>query len=80
MNQHALNITLNIQQPVCSVERFVKQTGIPEGTVRAYIQKGRIPIMEKAGRNEKIMINMVAYFAKCAEEAHKSPAEGAHHG
>lgn len=80
MTQSAVNIIFKGNQPVCSVEQFVKQTGIPEGTVRAYIQKGRIPIMEKARKNEKIIINLVAYFAKCAEEAHKSPLPGAHHG
>ena len=52
---------IHFDAPVCTVERFSELTGLTKRTVENYVHDGRIPIMPKQGKAEKVLINLVLY-------------------
>ena len=66
-------IVIQLNAPVATMERFSEMTGIPFGTVKSRVHSGVYPIMPKRTPQERPQINLVAFYAKCAEEA-KLPA------
>lgn len=59
---------LAITSPYQTIELFAASSGIPKGTVILMCTDGRLPILPKNKRNEKVLIN-VALLTKNALEA-----------
>lgn len=62
-------IVLQITAPVATLERFSEITGVPFDTVKHRVHKGFYPILAKKTPQERPQINMVAFYALCAEQA-----------
>lgn len=50
-------------------EKYAMISGLPMGTIRQYIEEGRIIIKPKKKTREKPLINMVAMHEMAAREA-----------
>lgn len=55
--------------PYVTVDYYCNHSGLAEGTVRQFIDEGRIIIKPKAKPREKTLINMVAMTEMAAREA-----------
>lgn len=62
-------IVLQLNAPVATLEKFSEMTGIPFDTVKHRVHKGVYPILAKRTPQERPQINLVAFYAQCAEEA-----------
>ncbi|WP_421219900.1 regulator [Aeromonas jandaei] len=65
---------IHIDTPVCTVERFSERTGLTQRTIENYVRAGRIPIMPKQGRAEKVLINLVLYTQQAMNQPGLEPA------
>ncbi|AEB50476.1 hypothetical protein [Aeromonas veronii] len=64
---------IHIDTPVCTVESFSERTGLTQRTVENYVRAGRIPIMPKQGRSEKVLINLVLYTQQAMNQPGLEP-------
>lgn len=62
-------IVIQLNAPVATLEKFSEITGIPFNTVKHRVHKGVYPILKKKTPQERPQINLVAFYAQCAEEA-----------
>ena len=65
---------IHIDSPVCTVESFSERTGLTIRTVENYVRAGRIPIMPKQGKAEKVLINLVLYTQIAMNQHAAAPA------
>lgn len=56
--------------PVCSKEKFAKESGFDVRYVQHLIDQGLLPILPKHGLRAKVMINLEALRIKCRQSAH----------
>jgi hypothetical protein len=59
-------ITIQLNAPVASLEKFAELTGIPLATVRHRVRMGVYPIIPKKSLQERPQINLLAVYVKCA--------------
>ncbi|ENM5730710.1 hypothetical protein CW613_001705 [Vibrio mimicus] len=57
------------ESPYVTCEKYSYISGLPMGTIRQYIEEGRIIIKPKNKPREKPLINMVAMHEIAAREA-----------
>lgn len=62
-------IVIQLNAPVATMERFAEITGVPFATVKHRVRNGDYPIVVKKTPQERPQINMVAFYALCAEQA-----------
>ena len=62
-------VVIQLNAPVATLEKFSEITGIPFNTVKHRVHKGVYPILKKKTPQERPQINLVAFYAQCAEEA-----------
>ncbi|MFM5656610.1 regulator [Aeromonas veronii] len=65
---------IHIDPPVCTVENFSERSGLTQRTIENYVRAGRIPIMPKQGRSEKVLINLVLYTQQAMNQPGLEPA------
>ncbi|WP_421205629.1 regulator [Aeromonas enteropelogenes] len=65
---------IHIDTPVCTVENFSERSGLTQRTIENYVRAGRIPIMPKQGRSEKVLINLVLYTQQAMNQPGLEPA------
>ncbi|MGL4886318.1 MAG: regulator [Aeromonas veronii] len=65
---------IHIDPPVCTVENFSERSGLTQRTIENYVRAGRIPIMPKQGRAEKVLINLVLYTQQAMNQPGLAPA------
>lgn len=66
---------IHFDVPVCTVERFSELTGLTQRTVENYVRAGRIPIMPKEGKAEKVLINLVLYTQQALAQGQQMAAK-----
>lgn len=64
---------IHIDTPVCTVENFSERSGLTQRTIENYVRAGRIPIMPKQGRSEKVLINLVLYTQQAMNQPGLEP-------
>lgn len=65
---------IHIDTPVCTVESFSERTGLTIRTIENYVRDGRLPIMPKQGKAEKVLINLVLYTQIAMNQQAAAPA------
>lgn len=65
---------IHLDAPICTVAKFAELTGLTERTVENYVHAGRIPIMPKQGKAEKVLINLVLYTQLAMNQQGVAPA------
>lgn len=58
-----------IPAPFVTYEKYSSMTGLPMGTIKDYVSKGKIIVKEKENHKDKPFINMVAMHVIAAREA-----------
>ncbi|MEZ8193995.1 hypothetical protein [Vibrio cortegadensis] len=66
-----LTIIPVIPAPFVTYEEYSRVTGLPMGTIKDYVSKGKIIVKEKEQTKGKPFVNMVAMYEIAVREATK---------
>ena len=65
-----MNLVIQIDTPVKTMERYAADTGIALGTVKKMVQRGELQIMPKYSPKSRVLINMIPIYAAAGGSAY----------